>query len=234
MIVYRLHFIRHALTAGNVDHRFIGSTDLPALPEGLDVIRDYKDEGVYPTVSQVYTSPLLRCRQTAETIYEDTPIEVVDGLRELDFGALENKTPDEARELPEFEEYLRAVQSGNPSLKIPGGESMEQMLQRVSDAINYMIEDMFERNVTSAAVITHGGVISSILATWGLPKESLLFWAVDNGCGYTTLLQTDIWDKNQVFEIYDKIAPPLGQELSDDAYLDYAESLLTEEDLYEK
>lgn len=230
MIVYRLHFIRHALTQGNVEHRFVGVTDIPALPKGLDTIREYKAEGMYPNVSQVYVSPLLRCRQTAEVIYEDTPMEIVDGLHEMNFGDLEDKTLEEAKKLPSFAEYERIIKSKDPAARIPGGESMNDLLKRVSTSINDIIADMFKRQITSAAVVTHGGLISSTMATWGLPKQDLMHWMVDNGCGFTVLLQSDIWSTNQVFEVYDKIAPA-QKPMSEDAYLDYAESLLTEDDL---
>lgn len=230
LIVYRLHFIRHALTQGNVEHRFIGVTDIPALPKGLDTIRTYKEDGIYPSVSQVYVSPLLRCRQTAEVIYDDTPIEIMDGLHEMNFGDMEDKTIEEAAKLPSFVEYQEIIKSRDPNAKIPGGESMNDMLLRVSTSINTIIEDMFKRQITSAAVVTHGGLISSTLATWGLPKQDLMHWMVDNGCGFTVLLQSDIWSSNHVFEVYDKIAPA-DQPMSEDAYLDYAESLLVDEDL---
>lgn len=231
MVVYRLHFIRHALTQANIDHRFVGVTDIPALPEGLEKIKEYKDSGMYPKVSHVYMSPLLRCRQTAAVIYGDTPSEIVDGLHEMDFGDLEDKTPAEAKELPSFPEYEKAIKSRDPKAKIPGGESMDDVLRRVSSSIDYIIEDMMTHQITSAAVVTHGGVISAAMSAWGLPKQDLLYWMADNGCGFTTLVQSDIWHNNHNFEVYEKIAPDHEKTMSEEDYLDYAEGLLTEDDL---
>lgn len=224
MIVYRLHLIRHAKTIGNLEGRFVGTSDLPILPQSAEQIASFKRENIYPKVSRVYTSPLLRCKQTAELIYPDEPIEIVNGIRELDFGTYEGKTLDEVV-------HNDSTHFLNLKDQFPDGENIEEMLERVAKAVDYIIADMQKRQITSAATITHAGVISMILATWGLPREQPYFWLTENGCGYTLLIQPNIWEKDQAFEIYDKIEPAPFLQLDEDAYLDYAEELVSEEDL---
>ena len=58
---YYLYLIRHGLTQGNLDGRYIGQTDLSLCPSGAQTIRDLAAQEVYPDVGKVYSSPLARC-----------------------------------------------------------------------------------------------------------------------------------------------------------------------------
>ena len=61
--------IRHGATAGNIEKRYIGTTDEPLCDTGMVQIQEYMRAGCYPQVQALYVSPLKRCRQTAEFIY---------------------------------------------------------------------------------------------------------------------------------------------------------------------
>ena len=66
MQYYKLHLIRHGLTAGNLDGRYIGSgTDLPLCDEGRAQLAELKGQCPYPQVPLVFTSPLRRATETA-------------------------------------------------------------------------------------------------------------------------------------------------------------------------
>ena len=62
-----LILMRHGTTQGNLEHRFIGVTDLPILPEGEELAR--KVSPTLPKIERLYVSPLLRCRQTAALLW---------------------------------------------------------------------------------------------------------------------------------------------------------------------
>ena len=67
MKYYKLHLIRHGLTQGNLDGRYIGSgTDLPLCAEGRAQLEELKAKFQYPDVPLVFCSPMLRALQTAE------------------------------------------------------------------------------------------------------------------------------------------------------------------------
>ena len=58
MKYYKLHLIRHGLTQGNLDGRYIGSgTDLPLCAEGRAQLEELKAKFQYPDV------PLVFCKQ---------------------------------------------------------------------------------------------------------------------------------------------------------------------------
>ena len=55
MISYKIYFIRHGLTEGNEEGRYIGSTDLPLSREGQEALDRLQEECEYPDVQKVYT-----------------------------------------------------------------------------------------------------------------------------------------------------------------------------------
>lgn len=61
MKTFKLHLIRHGITAGNLQGLYIGSgADLPLCDEGRAQLADLKERFAYPQVDTVFSSPLLR------------------------------------------------------------------------------------------------------------------------------------------------------------------------------
>ena len=92
---YYIYLIRHGITQGNLDGKYIGQTNLSLCPEGKRRIEQFCADGVYPDVEKVYSSPLARCLETAEIIYPDNKLMIVDELSEMNFGDFEGKTQTE-------------------------------------------------------------------------------------------------------------------------------------------
>ena len=88
---YYLYLIRHGITEGNLDGKYIGQTDLALCPQGEKQIQQLVKAGVYPYVEKVYTSPLKRCVETAQIIYPDIQLSKVDEIAEMDFGQFEGR-----------------------------------------------------------------------------------------------------------------------------------------------
>lgn len=88
-------FIRHSMTAGNLERRYIGCrTDEPLCEAGISLAQQKTAEirQTFPMPEVVLTSPMRRCVQTAEILFPDTPREIVYGLQECDFGDFEGRT----------------------------------------------------------------------------------------------------------------------------------------------
>ena len=95
MKTYTIHLIRHALTKGNLEGRYIGQTDEELCKEGIAQLEKMKSDYDYPYPEVVFTSTLKRCIETARILYPDkTPIEMR-GFEECDFGEFEGHTADE-------------------------------------------------------------------------------------------------------------------------------------------
>lgn len=228
MRTYRLYLIRHGLTSGNLEGRYIGSTDLDLCARGAAELLTLKEQYEYPNVGRVYASPLKRCVETARILYpEMTPV-TVDALREYSFGVFENRTPEELKSNPVYRKWLESAQEAIPK----GAEPMDQFKERVLEGFHSVIMDMMQSGISDAAVITHGGVITSFLARCGLPKREMMEWKVGSGRGYTLLVNASLWANVRAAEVFTPI--PYGTGM-DGVMLDYqrelpADDLWDEED----
>ena len=72
MKTFKLHLIRHGMTAGNLQGLYIGSgTDIPLCDEGRAQLNELKERFEYPQVDTVFSSPLLRAVETANILFPD-------------------------------------------------------------------------------------------------------------------------------------------------------------------
>ncbi len=201
MISYKIYFIRHGLTEGNKEGRYIGSTDVPLSAEGKKELFNLKEDFEYPDVQKVYTSPLQRCLDTAEILYPDRMIHIVDKIKEYDFGSFEGKSIDELKSDKSFKKWIESGMKIVPE----GAEDMQKFLKRCDEGIEEIVMDMMKNKIREAAVVTHGGVIMNMLSMYGYPKREPFYWSVKNGHGYTALFNAQLWQRDRVFEIFDAI-----------------------------
>lgn len=102
---------------------------------------------------KVYSSPLKRCVELAQTLVpDDDKLLLDDRLMEFNFGDWEMKTWEEIEKTSEaskwFADYIQTA--------APGGESFKQMIDRVQ----YFIDDLTEKpNNDDVLIVTHLGVI---------------------------------------------------------------------------
>ena len=201
MKTYKIHLIRHGMTDANIDGRYIGcKTDLPLSPEGVRELKDLRENLEYPDIEALYTSPMLRCKQTASVIYPGFEPISVDELTEYDFGIFENKTASELEILPEYLEWTSGKISATPD-----GEDTNDFIKRIALGINMIVRDMMEKDITNAGVIMHGGVIMMFLATCAVPRKRSIEWTSDNGRGYSIMVTPSLYHSSGIVEVYDII-----------------------------
>ena len=104
----RIYLIRHGKTPGNQLNRYIGITDEPVLEEDQEQLKKQN----YPKAERLFVSPLLRCRQTAACIYPGQEQQVIQNLRECDFGRFENKNWKEMTGDAEYQAWLDFLATG--------------------------------------------------------------------------------------------------------------------------
>ena len=170
----KLTLIRHGITHGNKYGLYYGATDLPLLEEGVEELRERKLSHIYPTAPRYYTSPLQRTQQTLREIYGGVDFTVVDGLREMNFGAFEMRTVEDLRQDADFAAWSRDVTYN----RCPGGESFADVHARALEAIAPILtadED--------AVCVIHGGVIATLMFTW-FPGKSFNDWMIHPGTGW--------------------------------------------------
>jgi broad specificity phosphatase PhoE len=85
------YFLRHGQTDWNAQGRFQGHSDIPLNALGLSQADDAARLLAPCPIDLVVASPLVRARKTAEIVNAQLrkPLEIDDGLKERNFGALE-------------------------------------------------------------------------------------------------------------------------------------------------
>lgn len=218
---YRLSILRHGRTAANEDGIYIGKTDLPLSEGGKEELRELYETHEYPRVQRVYSSPLERAVQSAEILFPDREIIEVDDLREMDFGVFEGVKAEELLELDTYKKWLKGGLDNPP----PNGESLRDMMVRCYTALNAIILDMMENDITHAGVMTHSGILMNMMSCFGLPKMKPMQFACPRGHGYEVMVTAQMWQQGGCFEIAGKIPgyQSVGYNDAGEALFDYEE-----------
>lgn len=200
---YTIHFIRHGTTAGNDQGRYIGSTDLALSSKGAEHLQTLGKKHSYPTAQEYLCSPMRRCTETMSILYPDAKPILVPGLRECDFGDWEGKTAGEIAE--EDGRFRRWIAGDGEAVTPPNGEDGSSFARRVCTAFEKIVEGLMRSGITSAAIVTHGGVIMSILSVYGLPRANSYDWMSEPGCGYSMRVIPGLWMRSRVGEVFSEI-----------------------------
>ena len=152
-----LYLIRHGMTPGNAEHRYIGrQTDEPLSEDGRQQLEKRKDQWAQVCrtwdMPYVFVSPMLRCRQTAEILFPQIPQIEIDPWREMDFGEFEGRNYAQLNGDPRYQAW---IDSGG-TLAFPGGESREAFMATED---NGMIQEPLP-----VAAVVHGGTIMALLS----------------------------------------------------------------------
>ncbi|MEW5706260.1 MAG: alpha-ribazole phosphatase [Actinomycetota bacterium] len=157
----RLYLIRHGETKYNKIHKFIGRTDIELSPKGILQAEALSSYLRMKPIKSIYSSDMLRARQTAEIIARPHGLKVLlrENLREIDFGDWEGKTYDEIEALDG--QKVREWVSSPQDVIIPGGESWQDFKTRVIYTVNRIIDEEKDGDVV---LVTHGGPIKLLIS----------------------------------------------------------------------
>ncbi|WP_431044709.1 bifunctional RNase H/acid phosphatase [Streptomyces sp. P1-3] len=169
-----LVLLRHGETALTPEKRFSGSggTDPELSPAGRRQAEQAAAVlAARGTVQAVVSSPLRRCRETAETVAARLGLDVRidEGLRETDFGAWEGLTFAEVRERypDDLDAWLRSAKAAPTG----GGESFAAVARRVALSRDKLIARYAGKTVL---VVTHVTPVKTLVRlALGAPPESL-------------------------------------------------------------
>ncbi|TSC65031.1 MAG: putative phosphoglycerate mutase [Parcubacteria group bacterium Gr01-1014_91] len=164
MIIYA---VRHGLTECNKRDILNGRIDESLAPEGVEQAKQVAS--VIPeSVTRLYSSPLLRARQTAEIINEKRalPTSFHDELMEVHMGKVTGKSWKDLEFGETLKEKHRTVQYDYR----PEGESVDEVKSRVLSFLS-KINEIHDDN--EVLIVTHGGIIRVLkLLESGLPSLS--------------------------------------------------------------
>ena len=171
--------IRHSITQGNLEQRYIGSTDQPLCDEGKELAKRVSNK--MPSVERVFCSPMLRARQTAALLFpQHSEHLIVEGLQECGFGACEGMTHQELLEQEDFRQWLQEGKTLPP----PGGEEPSVFARRSRESFLAAIEQLYLQEVKTAAFVLHGGIIMSLMSQLATPQQNFYEWRTKNCEGF--------------------------------------------------
>lgn len=207
---YTIYLIRHGLTKANTEARYVGHTDVPLSTQGIDGLKAIRCQAVYPPVEAVFTSPLKRAADSARMIYPDKEPIVIPDLIEYNFGEFEQCTAEELANNEAFTKWLR----GDLNTRAPHGESNGEFAHRVCQAFEKIVESLIKTGTEHCAIITHAGVLMTILSAYGLPEAPMNQWMMDAGYGYKLRITPGIWSRGNKAEVIDTCPFPIRSEPS--------------------
>lgn len=152
--------VRHGQSEANLKELYAGRFDAPLTETGrkqAELVTEY----VLKTyqVHAVYSSPLLRARETVEPIAEraGVPLRICEGIVEIYGGEWEGKTLPEIAKNYTKDALIWKNDIGNA--RPTGGESFAEVQARADKALREIAKAHDSENVV---IGTHGGVIRSM------------------------------------------------------------------------
>ena len=143
---------RHGETAANAEGRVQGWLDPPLNERGREQARALAELAAGEPLNSLYTSPLVRARETAEIVGERIGLQPVvdERFAETDTGEWTERLYDEVE--PEL--YAQWERAGE-GWRFPGGESLDEQQERVIAAL----VDVTQNGALPALIVCHRGTI---------------------------------------------------------------------------
>ena len=174
--------VRHGQTAWNIAEVFRGQIDIELDTTGLkqaELLAEYLN---HRNLEAVYSSPLQRAVQTAEAIvrHHGLTVEITLGLNDIDFGDWQGLSLEEVSN--KFSKLYSAWVSAPHRVKIPSGESLDDVRQRATTLVNEVV-----KKHEGAVVLVSHRVVHKVLICALLGLDNSHFWDIRlDTCGLTT------------------------------------------------
>lgn len=172
----KVYLIQHGQTDWNIKGKLQGTTNIPLNSVGIAQASMVAYRINNCDISAVYTSGLTRARQTATIISRTIGVDftVVPNLREQDFGDYSGYTINEVYDTWGHK-YPECV------LRPLNGEHWSVLRNRSVTSFDNILSSHF--NDESIVVVSHGGVLSSIVANiLDIPRPPYNFQLSGNTC----------------------------------------------------
>ncbi|MCR5670467.1 MAG: histidine phosphatase family protein [Butyrivibrio sp.] len=183
----KVFLIRHGVTPGNAEKRYVGRrTDESLSPEGVAAATKAKkntSELNADRTLRVCASPMKRALQTAEILFEGKAVHIVEDLAEMDFGLFEGKNHADLDGNSEYQAWLDA----GGQIDIPGSEGMMPFQDR---SYRGFLTALGEKDIAQTiAIVCHGGTVMALMSRFF--GGNYYDYMIDNLGGFSIDLEYD-------------------------------------------
>ena len=160
------YLLRHGESKFNFEKRHQGwKVGNPLTKVGLEQAEEVSRQLVNQSIDIIYSSPLLRTKQTAKLTSEHTGIPISYSSLLSDFRrskSQEGLHVHEYNKLPEFKLWLKNSDT-NLDFALPDGESKKEFSSRINKFARFCNRNYIEKKIT---IITHLEVIRQLVIYW--------------------------------------------------------------------
>jgi len=180
-----VYLVGHGETAWNKEEIFRGRTDISLNEIGF---REAELVGEYlkgKDIHVIYSSPLSRARETARRIAQvfNLKVQPLEGITDMSFGKWEGRPLKEVQ-IHDRELYRQWIEQPH-LLKLPGGESLDEVRVRAMAALEEVIQYHHEKNL----VLVSHRVINKVIICGILGIDNSHFWQIGQDPTAINLIQ---------------------------------------------
>lgn len=181
----KIYFVRHGETVWNKEKKIQGQSDIPLNEYGRELGTITAEALKDIPFDIVYSSPLIRAKETAEILVKNRNLEILEDPRlvEMSFGEGEGESLPEIHAHPEMKLHNFIH---NPGEYTPpaGGETFEELYDRCKNFIDEVILPA-EKKYDTMLIVGHGALIRGFIHNIN-NRSSRDFWIVTHkNCSVT-------------------------------------------------
>ena len=176
----KIYLVRHGISVTNEKHMWTGQLDVELSENGIRGIKAAKEKFEFPEGDIYVASPLKRCVQTMELIYNRKPDFYINEFKECSLGVLEGTA---YTDLTDDTNYLN-WQKYPDTIPFAEGESFNQFLERTHRGFEKVLDLAVEKKYNKVVIVLHGNVMRSILHGYADPAIPHKEWKIPNAGVY--------------------------------------------------
>ena len=156
----KLFLLRHMKSQWNKENKFTGWTDVSLSKEGVEAIPEIAKQLVGEKIDSVYTSPLIRNKETTFLILKnlkiDLPVTTNKALDERNYGELTGLNKEEI--IKKYGENLVHQWRRSFTIAPPGGESGKDVYKRAVPFFKKYVEKDLKAGKNVLVVASHNSL----------------------------------------------------------------------------
>ncbi len=184
------YLVRHGETEWNVQNKLTGHTDIPLNKAGENQAKELKDKLQSIHFDKIFSSDLIRAKQTAEIIATERKLLVTTStlLRERNFGDMEGQSVEEQKKLLELYREMtdEEILTHKPNSHF---ETNDELMTRFITFLREVAVGFANKNVL---IVSHGSILRTFLIHVGFTTHKLAPYRMFPNGAYVKILSDGV------------------------------------------